>query len=188
MNTQQTLNQLQNDLNEILQIFKQKFETLSDSQIAWKPTPEKWSVAECLQHLNIANGFYVKQLDKVWVTIDSSKFPTKEKFELSFQGRIFVNYIIDPKAKYKFSAPKVTKPRPDLDVKKVKTKFVDIIKTLQHQISISENLDLERIKITSPFTDLLKFRLGDVFIISARHTQRHVNQALRVIDLPEFPK
>lgn len=188
MNTQQTLSQLQSNLNEILQTFNQKFDKLSDKQIAWKPSPEKWSVAECLQHLNIANCFYVKKVDVILSKIDKSEFPVKSNFDLSFQGKIFVNYIIDPKTKYKFSAPKVTKPGPDLDISKLKTKFVEIINALQRQIVLSESLNLERIKIASPFTNLLKFTLGDVYMISARHTQRHVNQALRVIDLAEFPK
>ena len=41
-----------------------KFKTLSESQINWKPSPENWSIAECVDHLIVTNKLYLKEFEK----------------------------------------------------------------------------------------------------------------------------
>ncbi len=31
---------------------------LSEEQLAWRPAPDKWSIADCLAHLNVVNRDY----------------------------------------------------------------------------------------------------------------------------------
>lgn len=187
MNTQETLQALQNDIDEILHIVDKEFVHLSDAQLMWKPAPEKWSIAECLLHLNLVNGYYIKKIESKIEELETTKLKKKDSFSLSFNGKIFVNYILDPQAKYKFKAPKQVKPKKDIDVIRVKTRFIDLLKTARNQMDKADKFDLDKIKINSPFTNLLKFRLGDVFIITVRHSRRHINQALRVKESEGFP-
>src|SRR5829696_6658254 len=55
--------------------FRQQFEQLSqdadalvepltDEQFTWRPSPESWSVAECIDHLNTTARLYLPQLDE----------------------------------------------------------------------------------------------------------------------------
>src|SRR5262245_41982107 len=37
---------------------------LSDQQLAWQPSPEAWSVAQCLDHLNMSARLYLPMLDE----------------------------------------------------------------------------------------------------------------------------
>ena len=37
---------------------------LSDAQLNWKPGAENWSVAECLQHLNVSVGHTLPAFDR----------------------------------------------------------------------------------------------------------------------------
>ena len=62
-----------------------------------------------------------------------------------------------------------------------------ILQDLENAIQSSEGVDWNQ-KIISPFTVLLKFRLGDVFLFVVAHHQRHLNQAMRVKQESSFPR
>jgi hypothetical protein len=38
--------------------------TLSDEQFAWQPAPNAWSIAQCIDHLNVTARLYLPLLDE----------------------------------------------------------------------------------------------------------------------------
>src|SRR4029434_5344758 len=44
--------------------FSRRVLPLSVEQLRWRPGPQRWSIAECLDHLNITLGFYLPKIDK----------------------------------------------------------------------------------------------------------------------------
>ena len=44
---------------------KSAFGNLNPSQINWKPSPERWSVAQCFDHLLTSNRGYLPIFDSV---------------------------------------------------------------------------------------------------------------------------
>uniref|UniRef100_UPI003B3A08E1 DinB family protein n=1 Tax=Spirosoma sp. TaxID=1899569 RepID=UPI003B3A08E1 len=57
-----TAHDLQTRLSSVIQTVQQEFATLSDEQLRWKPAPDRWSIVECLQHLNLAERFYIRNI------------------------------------------------------------------------------------------------------------------------------
>jgi hypothetical protein len=49
-------------------------------------------------------------------------------------------------------------------------------------------VDLNRIKVRSPITPLVRFNLGDALTLQVVHAQRHLAQARRVREHAEFPQ
>ncbi|MEI7585996.1 DinB family protein [Runella sp.] len=186
MNTTDTRQDLLSQLQQIRQTVEQKFETLSESQIQWKPAPNQWSVLECLTHLNMVSQYYANQLKfKLEHTPKNGNLPLD--FQMSFNGKIMLGFV-DPKSARKIPAPSMFKPKPyHLDTPKVLKRYYTILQDLEEAIQKSNQLDWNT-KLQSPFTSLLKFRVGDVLIFTLAHQQRHINQALRVIQQPSFPK
>ncbi|WP_428665916.1 DinB family protein [Runella sp.] len=185
MDVTATREDLLQQLRQIKQTVKEEFETLSENQIQWKPAPEKWGVLECLIHLNIANQYYVNQL-KFKVEHAPTNILPSFNFEMSFNGRLMLG-ILDPKSTRKIPSPGMFKPKPyHLDTQKGLIRFYEIIGDLEQVLEASDTLDWNT-KIVSPFTALIKFRLGDVLLFVTAHYQRHLNQARRVILQPDFP-
>src|SRR6056297_3067340 len=40
------------------------YKTLSDETLNWRPGEEKWSVLECLEHLNLYGDFYLPKIEQ----------------------------------------------------------------------------------------------------------------------------
>ena len=63
----QTIQQLKHkfisDTESVIKDFE-KFKILSEDQINWKPSQEKWSIAECVDHLVVTNKLYLKEFEK----------------------------------------------------------------------------------------------------------------------------
>lgn len=60
-------------------------------------------------------------------------------------------------------------------------RFLDFV----HQ---STGIDYNKARLRSPVTPLMRYSLADAFVVTVLHGQRHLAQARRVRELPEFPK
>jgi hypothetical protein len=74
--------------------------------------------------------------------------------------------------------PSNSKVDPDV-VKKYLEQHDQLTKT----ISGMKNLDLKRLRMTSPINSKIKYNLGDAIRILVLHDQRHIQQAERVLRL-----
>lgn len=185
MNIAETRQQLLEDIQHIRQTVSLEFKTLSEAQLLWKPAPERWGILECLVHLNAASQYYTNQLK-----LKFSQTPIRSSatdFEMSFNGKMMLGFV-DPASPRKIPSPGMFKPKPyHLDAPKVLERYFMILQDLENAIQSSEGVDWNQ-KIISPFTALLKFRLGDVFLFVVAHHQRHLNQAMRVKQESSFPR
>ncbi len=84
----------------------------------------------------------------------------------------------------KFKTPKVFAPK-DVDVGPgVVAAFLEQQREIERVLEAAEGVDLMRIKVTSPASRLIRFRLGDALRLMVEHEKRHVLQAIRVLDTP----
>jgi DinB superfamily len=147
-----------------------------------KPAPEKWSAAECLEHLNLYGDFYLPAMQQAIETSLAKGLTAKEKYASSWLGDYFVR-TMQPKNgqvtrtmktfKDKNPTHLATPPEVLQRFMKQQSDLLAIIKSAQHT-------DLQRIKIplTIPY---LKLRLGDVLRFVVAHNERHVLQALNAV-------
>lgn len=186
MNIKTTRDSLLSQLAQIRQTYDEKLALLSEQQLLWKPAPDRWGIVECLAHLNMASQYYVRQLQLKWEQ-NSTSGPQTSEFEMSLNGKLILRFL-DPKSTVKIPAPSMFKPKPyHLDVPKVKQTFVEILEDFSNFIEKSDRIDWN-LRVLSPFSTWLKFRLGDVLIFVTAHLQRHLNQALKVMQESAFAK
>lgn len=177
-----TAHDLQQRIRTVLDMIERAFRPLTDSQLRWKPAPGNWSIIECLQHLNLAEQFYIRQIQHHVGKLGLQQAnPTDQPLESNVVGRTF-RWIVDPQTTLKFPAPGVIRPRPaaDLDVANVLRQFVDLQALLLELLDKAVYLDWNRQQIPSLFGNFLKLRLGDTLLMLVAHTERHINQASRV--------
>ncbi len=165
---------------------KSLFGNLSSAQLNWKPASEKWSIAQCLDHLIVSNTTYYPSLNEVV----SGKHKNSFYQNLKFVSRFFGNYLI------KETGPVVAKPMKSppafvpsqseipativADFEKHQKDFSSLV----HQL---EKTDLENTVISSPALGIITYNLADLLTILAGHEQRHLAQAKKVLNHPKFP-
>ncbi|WP_247235106.1 DinB family protein [Telluribacter sp. SYSU D00476] len=173
---------------DILSILTMQLAPLSDAQKVWKPAPTSWSITECLAHLNLTHTYYIRQIQKKVDDVPHTVQGTPDRrFIMSKNGRLMLK-ALDPASTWKLPAPAMARPRTNPDPDSVFDRFVELENLFLELLPQTTKLDLEGSKVISPFFNWLKFRAGDVLIFVTAHTQRHLNQALRVTQLPGFPR
>ncbi|HEV7349530.1 DinB family protein [Telluribacter sp.] len=171
----------------ILARVNDELERLTEVQKSWKPAADQWSIVECLAHLNLSNTYYIRQIQKK--TDDARRVevnPGDKRFSMSANGKLMLK-VLDPASKMKIPAPLSARPRSNPDPNAVFERFNELENLFLELVPQTAKLDLEQEKVISPFVSWLKFRVGDVLLFLTAHTQRHVNQAFRVMQAPNFP-
>lgn len=71
--------------------------------------------------------------------------------------------------------------------KACRDEFMDSQKRFYAFADKIKEYDLEKNKLDSTITSIINLRLGDAFTLNNQHTTRHLNQALKVKMLENFP-
>src|SRR5207237_2874432 len=157
-------------------------------QLNWKPSPEQWSIAQCLEHLAIATN----QFENYFITAleqarKKSAVTSPLVYKPSMMGGWLARYV-DPVNPKKLPAPKVFRPAAVSSITKpldlflnAQTKFIDFVKQCN-------GIDYNKTRLRSPVTPLMRYSLADAFVITVLHGQRPLGQACRVRELAEFPR
>jgi len=171
--------------NKIADEAKATFGRLSPSQLNWKPSADRWSVAQCFDHLLASNNGYLPVVDGVL----AGKKPTFwERMPVlpGLAGKLLIKSL-EPATTRKLKAPKRFQPAQSDISGSVINDFVDLQGKVVEKMKATEHLDLERIVITSPVSAAITYSLMDAYRIIVVHEQRHFQQAKRVMEESAFP-
>ena len=142
-----------------------------------QPVPDKWSVAQILEHLNSYGRIYLPQIDRA---ISASQSNRDAWFNSGFLGDYFTN-MMKPKSvfevKNKMKAFKSHSPENKLNPSKVLDEFIDQQHKLLQLLEMAKLRNLNSIRIPLSISKLVKLKLGDAFRFLIAHEQRHFIQA-----------
>ena len=163
------------------------FGDLTAPQLNWKPSAEQWSVAQCFDHLMNANAAYFPTFDQILSGDKKNTFWESLPWLPSVWGRLLIK-AVSPESKRKLTAPKLIRPSTSSIDGAVIRRFVDQQSEVIRYMKATEGLDIERINVTSPITNLITYSLMDAYRIIVNHEKRHSLQARRVLATAGFPK
>ena len=160
---------------------------LTDTQANWKPTPEAWSVAQCIDHLDRSLGTY---LDRMAPAIERARREGKTGREPygrgTLAGRMLIGFLSKPSKKA--PAPRVFQPgASQLEISEVAGAFREKATELVDLAAQADGLPLGRIRIATPISRLVRLSLAQAFEVHILHTPRHLAQAQRVMEHESFP-
>ena len=160
---------------------------LTEAQLNWKPSAEKWSIAQCLEHLAVATKGFERYFQAA-LEGGRKKWPVNDPppYKPSMVGGWLAKQV-SPDAERKLSAPKIFRPADSSNIQGSLEMFVD----QQARFLISSangGVNYNKARLRSPVTPLMRYSLADAFVITVLHGQRHLAQARRVRELPEFPR
>lgn len=158
---------------------------LSREQFNFKPEPNKWSVGQCIEHLNLSMRAY---LDLMKPAVTNASREAEGTFTRgTMMGRLMLRALRTPGRSY--PAPKSFMPQGnDLDPGTVRGIFETEITCLQQVLWDSKGLALGQITMPWPVFRLIKISLAQAFELQILHNDRHFKQAEQVILSEHFPK
>jgi hypothetical protein len=161
---------------------------LTDAQLNWKPSPEQWSVAQCLEHLAVATKGFDRYFSAAFKQA-SSKPPiiNPPAYKPTRMGGWLARHVA-PESPRKLRAPRIFRPAQASAIPDSLQMFLDEQQKFIDFVRQCPGIDYNKTRIRSPVTPLVRYSLADAFVITVLHAQRHLAQARRVRDRPEFPQ
>ena len=158
----------------------EKFRDLSKNELNHKENSEKWSVLECIEHLNLYGDFYNPEIRR---SIEKSTSKANEVFKSGLIGNYFVNTMLQKKKVNKMKTFKDKDPSgTSLDLK-VLDRVISQQKEFLELIENSRNISLTKTKTAISISKLMKIRLGDTFRFISAHNERHIIQAKKAMTM-----
>ena len=182
------LDELIRDAGTIVENARASFGSLSSTQLNWKPSAERWSIAQCFDHLINTNKGYFPVIESVRTGTKKTTFWERLPVLPGLVGRLLIKSL-DPASTRKIKAPKRFEPAQS----NISPSIIDDFAAQQDKIiagmNATSHLDLEKIVITSPAVSagVVTYSLMDAYRIIVVHELRHFQQAQRVMGESAFP-
>jgi len=160
---------------------------LSQAQLNWKPAPDSWSIAQCLEHLTVATEGFDQYFEKA---IASGRERRSVDGPIPYRPSLLGGWLIKqlvPEATRKVPAPKIFRPAESSSIEGALERFLQQQERFVRFVKDTAGIDYNKTKLRSPVTPLMRYSLADAFVLTVVHGRRHLGQAQRVRETPGFP-
>ena len=152
---------------------------LSPKLLTTQPEAGKWSIAECILHLNATAAVVQPLMEKAIAQGTRDNKRGTGPFDIGFKGRFLV-WLAEPPPKFRMPAPRNVRPPERIDDPlKPLPDFLRAQDEWERLIRESAGLDLAKIKV-GPLFSPLRQRLAAAFPWMMAHQRRHLLQAENV--------
>ena len=156
---------------------------LDAARLLWRPSPERWSVADCLEHLIATGVVYHPRIRAALATAARDAARDDARWSPTLLGRLFLR-AVGPHGRARRARPPFVPPPGRLDAC---PRLLVQQRDLRALIADAHGTDLRALRVESPVSRRLTLTLGEAFEMLLVHQQRHLAQAWRVRTSPGFP-
>jgi hypothetical protein len=160
---------------------------LSEEQLNWRPAPEKWNIAQCLDHLTVTSNKFDAYFTAA-LTRGRKKKPVSAGlvYRPSLMGGWLIKQV-NPETGRSLPAPRIFRPSESSNIHGALESFLQQQERFIKFVRETEGVDYNETRLRSPVTPLMRYSLADAFVITVVHGRRHLAQARRVRETPGFP-
>jgi hypothetical protein len=159
---------------------------LGEEQFVWKPGPNRWSIAECLEHMNATARAYLPAIDEGIADAIRYGAYAEGPFQYSLVGRIF-SRMMEPPARFRMRAAPDKQPGPERPKRETLAGFRAYQVQYVDRLRQANGIDLSRSCVRSPLASWIRIPLGSAFAAMAAHERRHLWQARKITEMAGFP-
>ena len=156
-------------------------DSVPDERWNVRSEPSRWSVAECVAHLNLTNAAFVPRMRKA--IEEARQLPrVSTDYKRDFLGRMFGTMVGPLKqiGKFRIGRVKTTAgfvPHGTFSKQDLVAEFKRIHVALGDMVRESDGLAIDQVRITSPFGEKIHYNVYSAFVMIPRHDERHLQQA-----------
>jgi hypothetical protein len=175
--------QVLKDLKQRTQRFiaqAEEWKSLTQDQLNWRDNAEKWSVLQCLEHLNLYGDFYLPEFEMR--ILAGKKINDNPEFKGGWFAEKTANGMLPQEEKLSNSMNTFKNMNPNHSSLTVTIldRFLKQQRQLLTLLEKAESVNIAKVKckITLP---IIKFNLGSTFKFVVYHNERHLWQASNVL-------
>lgn len=184
MKTSQFLENLHRQTETFLQKSIGEWQMLPPETLAAKASPEHWSAAQCLEHLNIYGRYYLPAIEKAIGEARQRGSRPATDFRSGWLGGYFAR-LMRPQAegalKSKMKSPKNALPSTAPDPRAMLAEFIDQQEKMLQLLAAAAAVDINRARVPISLAPWIRLKLGDTFLFVTAHIERHLLQAERAV-------
>lgn len=174
MTNQSLLVTLQQDVENFISTVDKEFKPLSINELNQKENVDKWSILECIEHLNRYAAYYVPAIRQ---GLEQAKATTaNSNYKNGWFGKMSIDMMSPDNAKKQKAIQKFNPVGSQLDTKVIDT-FLAYQKELLTLIEQAKGKNIQQRKVPVEFFKLMKMKIGDALSFVITHQQRHILQA-----------
>lgn len=167
--------------------FEKEFSALNKKQLNWKPDARSWSIAECLQHLLVADRCYFQDLQQIGHNTYEMTFWEKYSPLSGILGKALKSQMKE-QVKMKMTTHQKLTPTSSEYELDILHRYKNNLNEFIQLVDKCRNADLDKCIINSPTITWITYSLRDALEFLFEHEHRHLNQAIRVKSHEGFPK
>jgi len=178
MTNQQLITDLINNVENIIMTVEKEFNPLFIKELNWKKNVDKWSILECLEHLNRYHAYYNKAIKQALAA--AKKNTSNHAYKNGWFGKISID-MMSPNNPKKHKA--ITKFNP-VGSQLTKDTLIQFLNYQQELLVLLDQAKIKNInqrKVPVEFFKLMKMKIGDALAFVITHEQRHILQAQAVV-------
>jgi hypothetical protein len=154
---------------------------LTEAMGTWRADEGSWSVAECLDHLAVANRVYLAAMRPAAEKALREGRRRRRPARPGLIGGWFVRTLEPPvKPRLKLKAPRKIRPRQSPALGDALTQFLASQADVREFLQRFADIDLAAVHFPNPFIRGVRFSLATGMHVIAAHERRHLWQACRV--------
>ncbi len=185
-NTTRLLRELHEKTETFLQEAISEWQMMPAEVLLMQPSANKWSAAQCLEHLNSYGRYYLPAIENAIVEArEKGKLPAPS-FNSGWLGNYFTNMMKPSPKMKKMASPKDHLPKANLNAVAVISEFIDQQEKLLKLLELSRDVDLNKTTVAISIAKFIKLKLGDVFLFLLAHNERHIVQAENALGNGKF--
>lgn len=147
-----------------------------EPEFASRPAPDRWSVAECLDHLNLTTLIFLPLLDTGLAEARLLPPAGQRRFRRDFTGWLLCR-MSEPPIRRRVATTALFTPALVGNREEVLAAYRRLQSELIERVRRGEGLALDRVTIVSPFDGRIRYHLYSCFRVLATHQRRHLWQA-----------
>ncbi|MCR5888764.1 DinB family protein [Hymenobacter sp. J193] len=180
--TTEFLDQLEKSIRRAQEVNNARFRQLDIQELNRRPHPGKWSVGQCLEHLNIMGGHYLPDMmRRVRLARQRGSRPA-EQVKHGYFGSKLVEAMRTPASEKPLQTPQQFAPSGSRLPRTVVEVFGRQLDELLRIIAVAREINANRVRIPNPVFPLLRIRLTDQLEALVLHLDRHLLQAEQVLN------
>ena len=158
---------------------------VSEKQWTWKPAPDRWSVAECAEHIVLSESRLFQSVKGALASPASIDWMEETKGKAELLRRVMPNR--NPGGAGGASAPQEIRPQGDLTKADILAEF-EKIRTEVREFTEATKAPLKQHIEEHPFPIFGSLNAHDWLIYVPLHTIRHSKQMIEVMQTEGYPK